>query len=73
VSWYSRNRNRRNQCEGRALVARVALKIRLAGSDGDEVLVQGDGLVQPLPRLVQGIDPVSDTQTVSAVLLHSSA
>jgi hypothetical protein len=54
-------------------VARVALKIRLAGSDGDEVLVQGDGLVQPLPRLVQGIDPVSDTQTVSAVLLHSSA
>ena len=50
----------------------VALKIRLAGGDGDEVLVQGDGLVQPLPRLVQAVDAVSDTQTVSAVLLHSS-
>lgn len=50
----------------------MAHKIRLAGGDGDEVIVQGDGLVQPLPRLIQGVDAVSDTQTVSAVLLHSS-
>lgn len=49
-----------------------ALKIRLAGGDGDEVLVQGDGLVQPLPGLMQAVDPVSDTQTISAILLHSS-
>lgn len=54
------------------LMTRVTLKIRLTGGDGDEVLVQGDGLVQPLPRLIQGVDAVSDTQTISAVFLHSS-
>lgn len=46
--------------------------VGLARGDGDQVVVQGDGLVQPLPRLVQGVDAVPDTQTISTVLLHSS-
>lgn len=39
---------------------------------GDQILVQGDGLVQPLPGLVQGVDAVSNTNTVTtAVKGHS--
>lgn len=38
----------------------------------DQILVQSDGLVQPLPGLVQGVDAVSNTNTVAtAVKGHS--
>lgn len=38
----------------------------------DQILVQGDGLMQPLPGLVQGVDAVSNTNTVAtAVKGHS--
>lgn len=46
--------------------------VGLVRCDRDEVVVQSDSLVQPLPRLVQGINAVPDTQTISTVLLHSS-
>lgn len=46
--------------------------VGLTCGDGDQVVVQGDGLVQPLPGLVQGVDAVSNTQTISAIFLHSS-
>lgn len=46
--------------------------VGLARGDGNQVVVQGDSLMQPLPGLVQGVDAVPDTQTISAVLLHSS-
>lgn len=46
--------------------------VGLARGYGDQVVVQGDGLVQPLPGLVQGVNAVPDTQTISTVLLHSS-
>lgn len=35
--------------------------VGLTGGYGDEVIVECDRLVQPLPRLVQGVDTVSDT------------
>lgn len=56
----------------RKLQATKTAKIGLARGDGDEVVVEGNCLMQPLPGLVQGIDAVSDTQTVATVLLHSS-
>lgn len=56
----------------RSLLMETLGDVGLARGDGDQVVVQGDGLVQPLPRLVQGVDAVPDTQTISTVLLHSS-
>lgn len=46
--------------------------VGLVSGYGDQVVVQRDGLMQPLPGLVQGVDAVPNTQTISAVLLHSS-
>jgi len=38
----------------------------------NEIIVQSDGLMQPLPRLIERIDTVPNTQAISADLLHSS-
>jgi hypothetical protein len=39
---------------------------------GDEVLVEGDGLMQPLPGLVQGIQTDPKTKTIFSSTQHSS-
>lgn len=50
----------------------LAAVIRVSCAHGNQVLVQGDGLVQPLPGLVQRVDAVSNTHTIAtAVKGHS--
>lgn len=50
----------------------AAVVIRVSCAHRDQVLVQGDGLVQPLPGLVQRVDAVSNTYTIAtAVNGHS--
>lgn len=56
----------------RLLLRKTLREVGLARGYGDQVVVQGNGLMQPLPGLVQGINAVPNTQTISAVLLHSS-
>lgn len=41
--------------------------------EGDKVLVKGDGLMQPLPGLVQGVNSITNPQTVTTVTWHSSS
>lgn len=51
---------------------RMLAVIRVSCAHGNQVLVQGDGLVQPLPGLVQRVDAVSNTHTIAtAVNGHS--
>lgn len=47
--------------------------VSISRGEGDEVLVQSDGLVQPLPRLVQAVNSITNPQTVSTVTWHSSS
>lgn len=53
-------------------MTRMSRDVGLTRRNGNQVIVKGDGLVQPLPRLIQTVDAVSDTQTISTILLHSS-
>lgn len=41
--------------------------------EGDQVLVEGDGLMQPLPSLVKAVYSITNTQTISTVTWHSSS
>lgn len=41
--------------------------------EGDQVFVKGNGLMQPLPGLVQGINSITNSQTITAVTWHSSS
>lgn len=54
------------------LLTETSRDVGLSRGDGNQVVVQGDSLMQPLPGLIQGVDAVPDTQTISTVLLHSS-
>uniref|UniRef100_A0A182W293 Secreted protein n=1 Tax=Anopheles minimus TaxID=112268 RepID=A0A182W293_9DIPT len=54
------------------MVRLSAAVIRVSCAHRNQVLVQGDGLVEPLPSLVQRVDAVSNTYTIAtAVKGHS--
>lgn len=50
----------------------VVPHIRVGGCQGDDVLVKGDGLMQPLPRLMQSRSAEADANTVAGATQHSS-